>query len=88
MLKLWNNQCGGEKKKEEDGAYAQKKKKTNQKNKNGMHKVMEPIHKRRRLWNSWPKKFKDPNKCISKTQVLYLGEGFIFNPLKKFDTST
>jgi hypothetical protein len=53
-----------------------------------MHKVMEPIHKRRRLWNSWPKKFKDPNKCISKTQVLYLGEGFIFNPLKKFDTST
>lgn len=31
MLKLWNNQCGGEKEKEDGGAYAQKKKKTNQK---------------------------------------------------------
>jgi hypothetical protein len=48
-----------------------------------MHKVMEPIHKRRRLWNSWPKKLKDPNKYISETQVLYLGEGSIFNPFKK-----
>ncbi len=41
MLKLWNNQCGGEKKKG-DGAYAQKKKKKKPKSQNGIHKVMEP----------------------------------------------
>lgn len=72
MLKLWNNQCGGKKKKWKMEPMHKRRRRQTKKNKNGMHKVMKPIHKRRRLWNSWPIKFKDPNKYISKILLLVL----------------
>ncbi len=63
-----------------------------------MHKRRRRQTKKNKKWNAqsdgtYPqekktvkfmaKKFKDPNKYLSKTQVLYLGEGSIFNPFTK-----